>query len=180
MLKDKSINRVEKEISKFDFNFGKFIFYSACNVGAIFLGSLATLAVALVVYAINLKDLASFDIYMALKSVGYDWLYNDVLASVLTLSAALVITYIVSFRKEAEEYLGGFSVVVSCLAAICVLLCFFMIALEIIYALYVSNNNGVNIGSLSVYNVIGMVSLLVCGFLQTFSHPEYYMSPRQF
>lgn len=177
LKKDKQSNKLR--MSDYGFNLWKFLWYTICNIGAVLLGSIATLAIALIVYAINLQDLTSFDFSSAFHNVVYDWLYDDVFVAILTLGAVLVISYIVSFRRDSDEYFGAFSKVVDCLAVVCVLLCFLIIGLEIIYAWHMSHSNGGTIGNLLFYNIVEIASLLVCGFLQSFSHPEYYMSPPQ-
>lgn len=177
LKKDKQSNKLR--MSDYGFNLWKFLWYTVCNIAAVLLGSIATLAIALIVYAINLEDLTSFALSSALHNVVYDWLYDDVFVAILTLGAVLVISYIVSFRRDSDEYFGTFSKVVDFLAVVCVILCFLIIGLEIIYAWHMSRSNGATIGNLLFYNIVEIVSLLVCGFLQSFSHPEYYMSPPQ-
>jgi hypothetical protein len=172
--KGKQTNKLRN--SGYGFNFWKFLVYTLWNLAAVFLGSVISLAIALIVYVLKLESLAAFNFTIALQAVMYDWLYDDVFIAILTLGTALVITYIVSFRRESDEYFGTFSKVVDWVVVTCVVLCFIMIALEIIYALHSSDTT---VGNLTVYNAVEIIALLVCGFLQSFSHPEYYMSPKQ-
>lgn len=172
--KGKQTNKLRK--SDYGFNFWKFLVYTVWNLVAVFLGSVISLAIALIVYALKLESLTAFNFSIALQAVMYDWLYDDVFIAILTLGTALIITYIVSFRRESDEYFGDFSKVVDWIVVACVVLCFIMIAFEVIYALHSSETN---VGNLTAYNAVEIIALLVCSFLQSFSHPEYYMSPKQ-
>ena len=175
--KEKHTNKLK--MSDYGFNICKFFSYVLCNIVAVLLGSVATLSIALVVHATNVDSLANFIFSSVLDSVIYDWLYDDVFVAILTLGSVLVITYIVSFRRETDRYLGRFSKLVDWLTVTCVVLCFIIIGLEIVYVSHTLHSNSAEIGNLKLYNIVEIVALLVCGFLQTFSHPEYYMSPPQ-
>lgn len=167
------------KVSNYSLNLGKFLYHLGYNILAIILGSIATIAITIIVHAINVPKLSDFDFASTFNSVLYDWLYTDVFVAILTLSAVLVITYMVSFKKESKEYLGFFSYFVSWLAVVCVILCFLIIGLEIVYISHATYGSETNIGNLDFYNIIEGISLSICCFLQTFSHPEYYMSPLQ-
>lgn len=172
----------EKKRSKartrnYSFNKAKFLLHTLWNVLAVLLGSVSTLIISVIVFA--MQNLSDFHFVDALQNGVYDWFYDDVFAAILTLSVVLVLTYIVSFRRSSDEYLGKLSKFVDCLAGLCVVLCLVIMALEIIYSWNRINETGSNIGNLPFYNIIGIVSLVVCGFLQSFSHPEYFMAPPQ-
>ena len=155
----------------------KFACYAAKNAFALVLGSIFSFIIPIVVYTLKLTSITEFTFIDAFENVFYGWLYDDVFISILTLGITLVITYIWSFKREAEGYLGeSLRKVVNTLVVVCLLLCFLMLVLEIIY---VWHNNGTNIGQLIFYTRVETMALVVCCFLQNFSHPEYYMSPSQ-
>ena len=166
--------KIASGLSSYGLNWGKFLWYAAKNAIALILGSVFSFIIPIVVYALRSPSITEFTFDSAFNAVFYDWLYDDVFISILTLGITLVITYIWSFRREAEEYLGEvFTKIVNSLIVICLLLCFSMLILEIIF---VWHNNGTNIGQLTFYTCVETVALVICCFLQNFSHPEYYMS----
>ena len=161
-------------MSGYGFNLVKFLLYAVKNAVALILGSIFSFIVPIVVYSLKLQSISDFSFKSAFEAVFYNWLYDDVFISILTLGITLVIVYIWSFKREAEEYLGDFfKKGVNALIVVCLLLCFLMLVLEIIY---VWHDNGTNIGQLIFYSIVETVALVVCCFLQNFSHPEYYMS----
>lgn len=166
--------KTASKVSGYGLNPVKFLCYAAKNACALILGSIFSFIIPIVVYTLKLSSINDFVFKSAFDAVFYDWLYDDVFISILTLGITLVITYIWSFRREAEEYLGKFfKKVVNALSVSCLLLCFLMLVLEIIY---VWHDTGTDIGQLTFYSRVEIIALVICCFLQNFSHPEYYMS----
>lgn len=166
--------KIASRMSSYGFNVVKFLLYAAKNAFALILGSIFSFVVPIVKCALEVPNLSDFTFKSAFDTVFYDWLYDDLFISIFTLGITLVIIYIWSFKREAEEYLGDFfKKVVNALIVFCLFLCLSMLILEIIY---VWHDNGTNIGQLAFYSRVEVITLVVCCFLQNFSHPEYYMS----